>query len=146
MQNAEKIEIYKTLFTVWSAQVDSYWQRSNYFAAFETAAIAGAWYLNENRNFKAEMGLGLLGIALTIIWLLSNSATHNYVSYWWDALQNTEKHLGLQQDGLGFVTNHPGSGGAIPYSTLVQLVPAIFGVAWICLLVRDAARLCGCGG
>lgn len=34
------MEVYKTVFETWRAQVDSYWQRSNYFAAFETAALA----------------------------------------------------------------------------------------------------------
>ena len=37
--------VYQQLFETWRSQVDSYWQRSNYFAAFETAAIAGCWHI-----------------------------------------------------------------------------------------------------
>ena len=44
------MEVYKTIFETWRSQVDSYWQRNTYFAAFETAALAGCWYLVEHSH------------------------------------------------------------------------------------------------
>ena len=43
------IQLYWAILETWSAQVDSYWTRTNYFAAFEIAAAAGTWVvLNAN--------------------------------------------------------------------------------------------------
>ncbi len=42
-----ELEVYRTTFETWRFEVDSYWQRNSYFAAFETAAITGCWYLLE---------------------------------------------------------------------------------------------------
>jgi len=47
-------------------------QRSNYFAAFETVAVAGCWHLLDTKHFWTEVGLSILGIALTITWFLNN--------------------------------------------------------------------------
>ncbi len=37
------MEVYKTISDTWRSQVDSSWQRSTYFAAFEIAALGGCW-------------------------------------------------------------------------------------------------------
>ena len=44
-------EAYRTIFETWRYEVDSYWQRNNYFAAFETAALAGCWYVVDHPTF-----------------------------------------------------------------------------------------------
>lgn len=43
-------DVYKTISDTWRYEVDSYWQRNNYFAAFETAALAGCWYVVEHAH------------------------------------------------------------------------------------------------
>lgn len=134
-------ELYKSILETWRSQVDSYWQRSNYFAAFETAAIAGCWHLHETTKARTVVVVSVLGVLLTVIWLLSNSATHSYVLYWWNALAKTEKKLPVEA-GFDFVTQHPGSGGLVPYSWLIQLVPIIFAIAWLCLLGLGIDALC----
>lgn len=42
-----ELEVYRNAYETWRFEVDSYWQRNAYFAAFETAAIGGCWYLLE---------------------------------------------------------------------------------------------------
>jgi hypothetical protein len=42
LTKAERLDLYKIIFETWRSQVDSSWQRSNYFAAFETAPSADA--------------------------------------------------------------------------------------------------------
>ena len=74
-------DLYKVLFDTWRSQVDSYWQRSNYFAAFETVAVAACWHLLDTKHFWTEVGLSILGILLTITWYLNNRKTHSYVRH-----------------------------------------------------------------
>jgi hypothetical protein len=128
------MEIYKTLFETWRSQVNSYWQRSNYFAVFETAALAGCWSLMEHGHLWMGLFGAGLGICLTIVWWSSNSTVHSYVVYWWEAIKAIEHKLLLQNDGLDFVSRHSGSGRWPRYSHLVQIVPVVFMVAWIGLL------------
>jgi hypothetical protein len=92
------LKAYEVIFETWRSQVDSYWQRSIYFAAFETAGIAGWWMLLPTKK-KPEpgQGLGLLlagfGFLLSIVWYWSNHIMHAYVVYWWDALSRIEESL-----------------------------------------------------
>jgi len=141
------IELYKTIFETWRFQVNSYWQRSSYFAAFETAAIAGCWHLvtGTPAHYKAGAFVSALGVLLTIVWLLNNHKTHKYVEYWWGALRKIEERLDLplsttdgktqEKSDFAFVGRHPGSGQP-PYSCLVQSVPVLFLMAWLALLCK----------
>lgn len=131
-RNSEHIiDIYKSLFETFRWQVDSYWQRSSYFAAFETAAIAGCWYLldKDNKWLWAGFSVSILGTALTIVWFLNNHKTHAYVEYWWNALPLIEGPLGVN------LARGQRGGGCIRYSYLVQAVPVMFFLAWSALLV-----------
>ena len=84
------LQLYSTIWEIWRFQVDSYWQRTSYFAVFETAAIAGVWQVLANRP-RLALALAGLGIVLTILWLLNNARTHAYVGYWWQALAEIER-------------------------------------------------------
>jgi len=123
-----KEEVYKTIFETWRYEVDSYWQRNNYFAAFETAALAGCWYVLEQRHLWSGIAFSLLGFASALIWCLTSVAVHGYVDYWWRAIKKSEAELSLKKDGLDFATNHPGS--RMHPSLLVHMIPVLFMVAW----------------
>ena len=131
--NAEQaLELYKSYFETFRWQVDSYWQRTTYFAAFETAAIAGCWYLLEKKPnvaapFNVEAAFAALGFLLTVDWLWNNNKTHGYVLYWWRALETLETRLGVD-----FVTTQRGS-RYVQYRHLVQGVPVIFSFVWLIL-------------
>ena len=74
----EQIELYKTIFDTWRSQVDSSWQRSNYFAAFETAAIGGCWLLasgDRRISIVAAIVFSIGGLLLTAIWYVSTVKT-----------------------------------------------------------------------
>lgn len=148
-QGPDLMEVYKTIFDTWRSQVGSYWQRSNYFAAFETAAIAGCWHLAGSSHLLeagAGAGLCLLGIWLTGVWYQSNKKTHAYVRHWWDAIRKTEEQLGLapsdfaQQLELAQELGRQGKSGG-QYRDLIQQVPKIFLVAWIALFVIATVRI-----
>jgi len=146
MEPDEKLfQVYTQIFETWRSQVDSYWQRSNYFAAFETAAIAGCWHILSRQHDEIWAGgvVSILGIALTIVWLYNNHKTHGYVLYWWESLRVIESKLDVA--GTDFVTQQKG-GGLPPYRYLIQIVPIIFLMAWSILFIWSLLLSCTCKG
>ncbi|MGD0001214.1 MAG: hypothetical protein ABSE21_14050 [Bryobacteraceae bacterium] len=137
-------EVYKTIFETWRYEVDSYWQRNSYFAAFETAALAGCWYVVEHAHLWPALVFSLIGLASTIVWFVTSLAVHRYIRYWWKAIHGIEERLFLKEHGLDFATNHPGSG--LHPSTLVHIIPGLFAAAWLVILVFAVHCLCPCGG
>src|ERR1039458_4861270 len=97
-RNELLIEAYKTIFDTWRSQVDSSWQRSSYFAAFEIAAIGGCWFLVSGGT-KLPVGAGVLcsigGFLLTMIWYSSTKKTQDYVRHWWRSILAIEQGLAL---------------------------------------------------
>ena len=85
------MEVYKAVFETWRSQVDSSWQRSNYFAAFETAGLAGGWLLVSGSRI-----VGSLSLAVSFLHLESPSRqcatkttrrfTHT-LRHWWDSVR-----------------------------------------------------------
>jgi hypothetical protein len=138
----QKQEVYRTIFETWRYEVDSYWQRNNYFAAFETAALAGCWYVVEHAHPKFGPAFSLLGLVSTIVWLITSIAVHRYVDYWWNSIQKIEGQLSLEKDGLDFATKHPGS--RLHPSILVHFIPALFAAGWIVILVFSIHSVCSC--
>ena len=144
MDQDELLTIYQTIFETWRSQVDSYRQRSAYFAAFETAAIAGCWdVLRQNKTLWVGILLAILGSFLTFAWIYNNHKVHKYVVHWWDSLRKLEKQLHMDAEGTDFVTQQQG-GGFPPYSMLVQVVPVLFLIGWLSLFVWGVALWCGC--
>lgn len=136
-------EVYKTIFETWRYEVDSYWQRNNYFAAFETAALAGGWYVVEHAHPWPGLAFSLIGLASAIVWFITSIAVHRYVSYWWEAIKQIEGKLSLENDAFDFATKHPGS--RLHPSRLVHVIPALFGLAWIVILIFAIHCLLPCG-
>jgi hypothetical protein len=148
MERDDKLfKVYEQIFQTWRWQVDSYWQRSNYFAAFETAAIAGCWLVltAKDRHIWAGSILSGLGVILTIAWFYNNHKTHKYISHWWESLRKleTNEKIGLESLGVNFVTQQEG-GGFPPYHCLPQIVAAIFMGAWLILFVWSLLLPCAC--
>jgi hypothetical protein len=84
------VQLYWAILETWSTQVDSYWTRTNYFAAFEIAAIAGTWVLLGVKDLTlGHLCVALAGL-LTAAWIYSNLRSHAYVQYWWDVLKDIE--------------------------------------------------------
>jgi hypothetical protein len=138
-------ELHQSTLETWRFQVDSYWQRSSYFAAFETVALGLCW-----KALGESLYLGCifatLGTALTGIWLWNNSKTYSYVKYWWDCLREIERQrkLGDSKQPLDFaeqiedpkkiqskIIERPAKG--FSYHKVLQLVPILFLAAWLLL-------------
>jgi|SRR5580658_3442728 hypothetical protein len=135
-------EVYKAIFETWRYEVDSYWQRNNYFAAFETAALAGCWYVVEHSYLWPGLAFSLLGLMSTVVWFVTSIAVHRYVAYWWKSIQEIEVKLSLKSDGLNFAAKHPGSG--LHPSFLVHLIPVLFAAGWIVILVLSIYGIWPC--
>jgi hypothetical protein len=140
MTTDELLEIYDSTLETWRFQVNSHWQRSSYFAAFETVAVAAAWTLLTNYSSQKLAGIVLpvLGIALTGVWFLNNSKTHFYARYWFQKVSDIERKLverGDEQD-IDFASRllTRQRTDSIPHPRLVQSVPLFFLIAWIFLL------------
>lgn len=140
MSATELIEMYKSLLDTWRFEVNSHWQRSSYFAAFETVAVAGCWKLlaGSPRQPQAAVGLSVLGILLTCVWLLNNDKTRYYARYWFTAVEKVERRLaertGEQNVDFAAQILHRRRTDWIRHPYLVQAVPLIFLAAWGCLL------------
>jgi hypothetical protein len=134
------MEVYKAIFDTWRSQVDSSWQRSNYFAAFEIAAIGGCWLLVSGEK-RLPVGVGILfsagGLWLTWIWYRSTKKTQAYVRHWWDSLMKVEDWLALSP--YDFARQLERKGGE-EYRRLLKQIPLLFGVAWIVLLIVATSR------
>jgi hypothetical protein len=147
----ENFETYKLLFDNWRFQVQNNWQRSSYFAVFETAALAGAWSVID-QHFWSGLFFAFLGAALTLVWTFSNHRSGLYASYWWKSLCRLERKASGVGAGLNLVceydSNRKNSGiakaMAIPrlrYTLSMQFVPTLFTVAWLGLAVRASLKL-----
>ncbi len=141
MDTKELLEIYKSLFDTWRFEVNSHWQRSSYFAAFETVALGACWKLltgPPNQRWAGAV-LSELGVILTGIWFLNNQKTHHYGRHWFEAVCEVEarlmKHSG--EHGIDFATRilHRRRTDLIGHPYLVQMVPVIFYIAWALLLL-----------
>jgi hypothetical protein len=144
----ELMGVYKTMFETWRSQVDSYWQRSSYFAVFETAAVSGCWILVSGSRLVeilAGLALSILGTLLTVVWHYSNKKTHTYVRHWWDSVRKIEARLNLapndfaEQLTQAQEIRHQRDGG-IQYRDLIQRVPLLFGIAWAVLFLVAVGR------
>lgn len=137
------IQLYWAVLEAWSAQVDSYWTRANYFAAFEIAAIAGTWVVLNAGDFTVGHWLLLLAIFLTASWIFSNVKSHDYVTYWWSALKEIEDREEWKKKPE-FVSSYVARRkkrrvlGKLQYSFFTNwLVPIFFFIVWVSLLGID---------
>jgi hypothetical protein len=142
MDRKEFFELYKSLTETWRFEVNSHWQRSSYFAAFETLALAACWKLLSDDAQFAGCVLSALGICLTVVWFLSNRKTHFYAVYWLNTVSAIERKLALGEEGVDFATqilNRPRT-DLIKHRHLVQAVPLIFFTAWTGLFLRGVYK------
>jgi len=137
------IQLYWAVLEAWSAQVDSYWTRANYFAAFEIAAIAGTWVVLNACDFRVGHWLLLLAVFLTASWIFSNVKSHDYVTYWWKVLEEIEGREEWKKKPE-YVSKYEVRRkkrpvlGKLPYSFFTNwLVPIFFFIVWVCLLRID---------
>jgi hypothetical protein len=148
MNKGELLQIYGLLFENWRFQINSNWQRTNYFAVFEIAALGGVWKIISERYIVSGFVAASLGFLLTIIWFLNDIKAGKYIDYWWQSLSRIEKDIassGAQGEGprlpaLDFVSNYFHNCeiykierlGWPRYQTLMRAVPKIFMLAWFC--------------
>jgi len=135
-------EVYKEALTTWRYEVDSYWQRNSYFAAFETVALAGCWYVIEHRHLFSGVAFAVLGTISTVVWLITSIAVHRYIDYWWKSIHRAEDALSLSESRLDFATMHPGS--HLHPSFWVHVIPCLFMAAWLVIAGVALCGLCSC--
>jgi hypothetical protein len=137
--NGEKqLEVYKTIFETWRSQVDSSWQRSTYFAAFEIAAVGGCWLLVSDFR-RLPVGAGIVfsvgGFLLTRIWYRSTRKTQAYVRHWWESMLDVEDGLAPYDFARQLEAR-----GEDEYRKLLPQIPILFGIAWVLLFVTAIVR------
>jgi hypothetical protein len=145
MDTKDLIELYKSLFETWRFEVNSHWQRSSYFAAFETVAVGACWKLLSDTYAPkwAAPCLAVLGIFLTVVWFCNNEKTHFYAVYWLERVAIVEHKLVLLgAEDIDFAAQilTRRRTGFVRHRRLVQAVPVIFFIAWMILLGYGAGR------
>jgi len=134
------VQLYWAVLETWGTQVDSYWTRTNYFAAFEIAAIAGTWVLLGEKNLMLGHLCLLLALVLTASWIFSNLKSHAYVEYWWNVLKEIEarEEWVRKPDYVSKYEDRKRKSPALlklSYSNFTNwLVPLFFFVVWLALL------------
>ncbi|MFZ1084413.1 MAG: hypothetical protein WAN35_05575 [Terracidiphilus sp.] len=140
----QRLDLYKTIFDTWRSQVDSSWQRSSYFAAFETAAIGGCWLLIRDNSFLsvgAAIAFSFGAVLLTTVWYFSTVKTSMYVRHWWDSIIAIETKLKMNIQHYDFASQLESKPKCFPkYRYLVQAIPILFGMAWISLFTLSIVR------
>lgn len=135
------MEVYKNISDTWRSQVDSSWQRSSYFAAFEIAALGGCWLLvsDEKRLLSVATGIAFSvgALLLTRIWYRSTKKMHAYVRHWWESLIKIEDALRLETFAFARQLE---SQGKDEYRHLLTQIPTLFGIAWVLLLLIGVIR------
>lgn len=142
MKTKELLEVYRSLFSTWRFEVNSHWQRSSYFAAFETVAIAACWTVLTDSSGQRWAGpvLAVLGIALTAVWFFNNNKTHEYAVYCLESVGALERKLMERtgEQGIDFAVRVRARTRKdfiyIKHPYLVQSPPVIFLIAWLILL------------
>jgi hypothetical protein len=115
----------------WRFQVDSGWNRSNYFAVVETVALAGAWQvLDKGSHPKTALFFAFLGLLSTIVWLLNDLINHTYILYWWQSTDGSKEY----EQKAGELGGRWWSKVGLKYSHLMHLIPVIFSAAWLWIL------------
>jgi len=145
MNTKDLIELYKSLFETWRFEVNSHWQRSSYFAAFETVAVGACWKLLTDNSTPRWAGpvLAVLGVFLTVVWFNNNEKTHFYAVYWLKKVATIERTLVQRGEGdIDFAAQilNRRRTGFIRHRHLVQAVPVIFFMAWMILFGYGAGR------
>jgi len=139
-----KREVYKVVFETWRHQVNSYWQRNSYFAAFETVAIAGGWYVVEHCHLIPGLVFAVLGALSRVAWLITSRAVHCYIDHWWESIKHIEHVLSLDRYALNFATRHPGSRLHWSASRWVHVIPVLFMCAWLLIAGLAICYLLSC--
>jgi hypothetical protein len=146
LSREERLNLYKTIVETWRSQVDSSWQRSSYFAAFETAAFGGCWLLvrdNALLSIGAAIAFSFGGILLTTIWYCSTIKTSGYVRHWWKSIIAIEADLRMNLQHYDYARQLDSKQKCFPipkYRCLVQAIPLLFGTAWVALFLLSIAR------
>jgi hypothetical protein len=115
----------------WRFQVNSGWDRSNYFAVVETIALAGAWQLDQHKYPVTALFLAFLGLLSTMIWFLNDTINHAYILFWW---RSTNLSRGYEKKAEQLGIGRWWSKSGVKYSHLMNFIPIIFGAAWLWLL------------
>jgi hypothetical protein len=137
------IQLYWAILETWTAQVDSYWTRTNYFAAFEITAAAGTWAVLNANDLRVGHWSLLLAFLLTASWIFSNVKSHDYVTYWWEALKEIEGGAEWKKKP-DYVSNYETRRKGRPvlqnisYSCFTNwFVPLFLLVVWVSLVLID---------
>lgn len=128
----------RTAWDNWRFQVDSGWNRSNYFAVVEMVALAGTWQVvDQNVYPKTALFFAFLGLLSTVIWFLNDLINHTYILYWW---QSTDQSQGYEKETTGRWWKKVG----LKYSHLMHVIPTIVGAAWLWMLGLFISRHPSC--
>jgi hypothetical protein len=153
----DAFEAYKIALENWRFQVNSYWTRNSYFAAFETALTFGVWQISERHSWLGA-GFGLLGVTLSVAWFLNSDRLHEYITFYWERSIELERQVLLASSSKGedlsqrlFLVSgfdawraerlHHAPRLRIRYSSLVQCVPLLFMIAWAMIIAFNVHQL-----
>jgi len=138
-----RVEIYRLMVETWRWQIGSNWQRTDYFAAFQTALLLAAGKIILDWHFRAGIVTSIFGLALNIGWVLNDMKAGSYINYWWEAAKRAEAELHWK-----FITAYDknardwGVRREWPkYNYLMWYVRLLFTVAWIVALTSCVTAL-----
>jgi hypothetical protein len=138
--DTEIVETRKIAYETWRFQVDSYWTRNSYFAAFEIAAVAGVWKVADSHPWMGAV-FSVLCMVLTLIWLFSNHRVHEYIELWWKKAAQLDPASFELANGFSEFREEERKQKSrclervlpVPYAIAIQGIPILFLLGWIAL-------------
>jgi hypothetical protein len=137
-------EDFKTALNIWQFQINSFWSRNSFFAAFHSAIMAAVWQISKNASMMAPgrrlaaTGFCYAGIFLSLVWLVNNVRVHQYIVYWWTRASSIEKLLNREENARlvqGYEGRRPGKLVPGQYHVWMNLSPVLFIGVWVVIRI-----------
>ena len=141
----EFAERFGSALQTWRFEVDSHWTRTNYFSIFQAGAFVALWTLMLNAYLKSSVFLCVLGIGLTMTWLINDVRMHAYIRAWWRRAGDIEREFEVcenRQLVRHFKERLKTGFPAVKYRYVSRTVPIIFLLAWVWMFGWCIHNLC----
>ncbi len=135
---------FKTALDIWQFQINSYWSRNSFFAAFHSAIMAAVWQVSKNaasmaplRKLTAE-GICYAGTFLAFVWLVNSIRVHQYITYWWTRAASIEKLMSREERACliqGYDNRRPPKVIPGEYHIWMNMIPVLFIGLWLVIRI-----------
>jgi len=120
IDDTKKFDIFMQLF---QNEVNYHWTRNNFFLLMSSILLVA---LVQVKAEALVLSIGLVGLALNVMWLLIQFDSNAYIEYWAQQMEDLEKS--------GLPRLWP-KGSRVPVRSIALVLPLPFIILWIVVTV-----------